>query len=182
MIRMRKPFEDPLENPQHEEPAIPNPASDCGPDTTERTLKALGYEQKCQTVDIPFLELSELLHAYLTTAVWTDQESLEEDSKDGKIGDFSLEMFQKSADDCLAFYTKARDMIVAVWNEVRCGPDFGPLGRTGHDLWLTRNGHGCGFWDGDWPDPEGDKLTELSKELGEVWIYVGDDNLIYVTR
>ena len=21
-----------------------------------------------------------------------------------------------------------------------------------HDFWLTRNGHGAGFWDGDWPE------------------------------
>ena len=24
---------------------------------------------------------------------------------------------------------------------------------AGHDLWLNRNGHGCGFWDGDWREP-----------------------------
>ena len=24
------------------------------------------------------------------------------------------------------------------------------LARAGTDFWLTRNGHGAGFWDGDW--------------------------------
>jgi len=35
--------------------------------------------------------------------------------------------------------------------------------QAGHDFWLTRNGHGAGFWDGDWPET-GDALTEASKE------------------
>jgi|TARA_R110000744_G_scaffold366338_1_gene475354 hypothetical protein len=26
--------------------------------------------------------------------------------------------------------------------------------RIGHDFWLTRNGHGAGFWDGDWNDAD----------------------------
>lgn len=53
---------------------------------------------------------------------------------------------------------------------------------AGHDFWLTRNGHGAGFWDGDWPDPQADILTESSKQFGEVWLYVGDDGLIYQSK
>jgi hypothetical protein len=33
---------------------------------------------------------------------------------------------------------------------------------AGHDLWLTSQGHGAGFWDGDWPT-YGDMLTGLSR-------------------
>lgn len=33
----------------------------------------------------------------------------------------------------------------------------------GHDLWLTVEGHGAGFWDGDYEN--GDALTEIVKEL-----------------
>ena len=47
-----------------------------------------------------------------------------------------------------------------------------------HDFWLTRNGHGAGFWDGDWP-VNGDKLTEISKVYGECNLYVGDDGKVY---
>lgn len=36
----------------------------------------------------------------------------------------------------------------------------------GHDLWLTRQGHGAGFWDGGWP-AIGDALTEVCKRMGE---------------
>jgi len=33
-------------------------------------------------------------------------------------------------------------------------------GMAGHDLWLTSQGHGAGFWDGDWPDPYGEMFTD----------------------
>lgn len=49
---------------------------------------------------------------------------------------------------------------------------------VGHDFYMTRNGHGVGFWDrglgelGDW-------LTRMSDPFGEASLYVGDDGLIY---
>lgn len=52
--------------------------------------------------------------------------------------------------------------------------------QAGHDFWLTRNGHGAGFWDGDWPEPEATRLTEASKKAGEVNPYVGDDGRIHL--
>jgi len=51
--------------------------------------------------------------------------------------------------------------------------------HAGHDLWLTRNHHGCGFWDGDWPKAEGKALTKAADAMGEVHLYVGDDGKIY---
>jgi len=52
--------------------------------------------------------------------------------------------------------------------------------RAGHDFWLTRNGHGAGFWDGDWPEPMATRLTNASKAYGEVDLYVGDDGRLYI--
>jgi len=48
----------------------------------------------------------------------------------------------------------------------------------GHDLWLTRNGHGAGFWDRDLGEL-GDALTEAAKRQGSCDLYVGDDGMIY---
>lgn len=50
---------------------------------------------------------------------------------------------------------------------------------AGQDFWLTRNGHGAGFWDGDWPE-HGDALTDAAAAFGECYIYVGDDGKIYL--
>ncbi len=42
--------------------------------------------------------------------------------------------------------------------------------EAAHDFWLTRNGHGAGFWDGDWPEPAASRLTTNSKAYGEVYL------------
>lgn len=49
--------------------------------------------------------------------------------------------------------------------------------RFGHDFWLTRNGHGAGFWDRSrdgYPN-----LTKWSKTYGSHDLYIGDDGRIY---
>jgi hypothetical protein len=51
--------------------------------------------------------------------------------------------------------------------------------QLAHDFWLTRNGHGAGFWDRGQGET-GDRLTALSKPYGEQYLYVGDDGLVYV--
>ena len=52
--------------------------------------------------------------------------------------------------------------------------------QIGHDLWLTRNGHGVGFWDRGL-GAQGDSLTAICEALGEVWSYVGDDDQLHIT-
>lgn len=49
--------------------------------------------------------------------------------------------------------------------------------QGGHDFWLTRNHHGSGFWDGDWPN--GEELTKVAHSFGECSLYIGDDGKIY---
>lgn len=46
--------------------------------------------------------------------------------------------------------------------------------KAGHDFWLTRNGHGAGFWDGDWEEPAATILTEASRVFGEQSLYLAN--------
>jgi hypothetical protein len=55
----------------------------------------------------------------------------------------------------------------------------GELEHAAHDFWLTRNRHGSGFWDGDWPAAVGERLTVAAHKAGERNLYVGDDGRIY---
>lgn len=50
-----------------------------------------------------------------------------------------------------------------------------------HDLWLTRNGHGSGFWDRPekWGVEGADTLTRCAKSMGTRDTYLGDDGLVY---
>lgn len=54
----------------------------------------------------------------------------------------------------------------------------GTLAEFGHDFWLTRNGHGTGFWDRGHGDI-GKKLSDMAKVYGSVYLYVGDDGKIH---
>ena len=111
------------------------------------------------------------LRSYITTALWS---SLDESTPQGgepldanyDPADLAPETIEKMKADCDKFQTKnAQDI-------------DGREEQAGHDFWLTRNHHGSGFWDGDWPET-GDRLTEACKSYPEVTLYVGDDGLIY---
>lgn len=56
--------------------------------------------------------------------------------------------------------------------------------QAGRDFWLTRCGHGAGFWDrdaGTYPhEASNDILTKASEAFGNLDPYIGDDNQIYI--
>ena len=52
------------------------------------------------------------------------------------------------------------------------------VGFAGHDFWLTRNGHGAGFWDRGLGEV-GDRLSNACKAFGSYDLYIGDDGKIY---
>lgn len=51
--------------------------------------------------------------------------------------------------------------------------------QAGHDLFLTREGHGAGFWDRDLGH-YGDVFTKYCQSIGAADPYVGDDGYVYV--
>lgn len=52
--------------------------------------------------------------------------------------------------------------------------------KAGRDFWYTRCGHGCGFWDGDWPEPAASDLTQACKDFRSLDLYRGDDRQLYL--
>jgi hypothetical protein len=89
--------------------------------------------------------------------------------KNYSVDDIAPETLAEMIADCAAFQ-KAHEGDIA-----------GGLSRprAGHDFWLTRNGHGCGFWDGDWPEPQATRLTEAAEAFGSYDLYVGDDGKVH---
>lgn len=56
---------------------------------------------------------------------------------------------------------------------------YKPLEYAGHDFWLTRQGHGTGFWDRGIGDV-GDALSDAAQAVGECYVETGDDGVIYI--
>jgi hypothetical protein len=113
------------------------------------------------------MEKEKVLQAYLETALWS---SIDDDGTplddEFFIGDISIEAVEMARTDVGNFV----DMIGDIDEEET---------QIGHDFWLTRNGHGAGFWDGDYPEATEKILMDAVKNFHEIWVYVGDDNKIY---
>lgn len=112
--------------------------------------------------------------SYLETALWssTDDDDTPMDSN------YTVEdMAPKTLDAVIADCAKFRADNEALIDEAHEASGQ-TMGHFGHDFWLTRNGHGAGFWDGDYKD-YGDALTAAAKAFGGIDLYVGDDGLIY---
>lgn len=133
------------------------------------------------------LQLPDFLEGYVTAALWADCLPAEGDPEGESGGREHLTMRDDAreslAEDCRAFIeANLADLERYAEHAISATPvDVGkPYGgdaalrvaaweRAGHDFWLTRNGHGAGFWDRGLGDL-GDRLTEAAKVYGEVLV------------
>ncbi|UTC28485.1 hypothetical protein GURKE_04830 [Brevundimonas phage vB_BpoS-Gurke] len=125
--------------------------------------------------------------AYIVSALWTGVEFKHGDPRadgdrahDFEPCDVRPETLRDMIADCATFVTANRATIESAiaTGKVVCGPDFDEWGRAGHDFWLTRNGHGAGFWDGDWPEPQAERLSQAAREFGDYDLATGDDGSV----
>ena len=132
--------------------------------------------------------LNKFTKAYITCALWCGvfDESIENDLThsltESDISDNTLRVIRE---DCTRF-----------WGEIENLVPHGVEEQAGHDFWLTRNGHGAGFWDRDisvYGSAEiRDNLNVLCKNFRTIpeegmprhrWpefeLYIGDDGKVY---
>lgn len=122
-------------------------------------------------------KLSTFEAAYVEAALWSstgdDDQPLDKKYSVNDISPYALIRMRR---DCALF------QLTAAWRDH--GSAYAPSQwsddeRGGHDFWLTRNGHGCGFWDREWTDgSKGEELTQVCKVFGEVGLYVSDEGKI----
>lgn len=129
---------------------------------------------------VEYLKLDEFTRAYIEAALWSTHGGEDDDCEtlDEKytLAHFAPGTLARFAADCAAFQTANADDIDAGCKKPRSCTD---REYAGHDFWLTRNGHGVGFWDGDWPEEAGQRLTAASKAFGEIDLYIGDDGKLH---
>lgn len=122
--------------------------------------------------------LDTFTRAYIEAALWStsigeghdcpDDTSLE--SAGYTIDDIADIAISSIVDDCATFQLD---------NAVKLG-QAGTDEQNGHDFWLTRNGHGAGFWDRGYVHEIGQGLTDAAhNEASSDW-YIGDDGKVYV--
>lgn len=126
------------------------------------------------------------VRAYLETILWAETydhcgECAEFEStpldREFTVEDFAPEAIMRATADCERFREENADTLKNL--DVSQTDAF--WGMVAHDFWLTRNRHGAGFWDGDYPEPHASTLTDSARSFGELTAYVGDDRKIYLS-
>jgi hypothetical protein len=116
--------------------------------------------------------MNPFLQAYIFAAIWsTIDDNGEPLDVNYSANDLAPEALKRMEKDCNDFQKANADTLQASGLSDE---------QAGHDFWLTRNGHGTGFWDRGIGE-NGEKLTEAADAYGECNLYVGDDGKIYST-
>ena len=135
--------------------------------------------------DSPLLDshIIDAVHSYLETAGWlvSDSELATEEERergyegDHRHGPFDLES-QAHALVAVATFIEASDPQDII--DYLAKPGIG-WEQLGHDLWLTRNGHGAGFWDRGL-GALGERLTETAKAMSEAYSFVDLNEYVHI--
>lgn len=106
-----------------------------------------------------------IMGSYFEAVQWTEE--LESEKVD-------VSSWRSTYNDCYSFIEKImtnekykESNFIIDWNNQEM------MNQMGHDLWLTRNGHGAGFWDRPeiWGDCA-DVFSDIARSMGEksAWV------------
>lgn len=147
----------------------------------------LQLERAAKRAKIRAERVERMAGGYLTAALWSsggephpetgeELESLEEFEPSPELRAHALRT-------CGHFYDRNMTDLAAFVDlyPSRVSTEYDPWEAAGHDLWLTRAGHGVGFWDRGM-GRVGKRLSDecgFSKPFDNVDVYLGDDLLVY---
>lgn len=133
--------------------------------------KASNEEAKTDVVDDK--KINTVLKHYIIAALWSTS-NMDDDSKfldqDYSEEDIAPETLEKMKADVTKFLN---DNIEAL-NKSGLSDEL-----IGHDFWLSRNGHGAGFFDHNLDKDVEKQLMDYCRDMKGVDLYVGDDNKIH---
>lgn len=115
----------------------------------------------------------DMAQAYAECALWssTDEDGEPLDSGTRDIECIAAPTWERMQSDLRDFTLENLGEFVA-YVRLRTVAEFG------HDFWLTRNGHGAGFWDRGLGEL-GERLTRAASAYGTMDLLIGDDGQIH---
>ena len=86
--------------------------------------------------------IAEIVLHYLVAALWTNEE--QEEGLQGLSAVCNVDEGTRATAtiQCQSFLDEASPLLTEDWTDE----------QIGHDIWMTRGGHGVGFWDRDLPN------------------------------
>lgn len=125
------------------------------------------------------MSLDAFTTAYIGCALWSSTDNADEsggEPLDDNFGpeDLTPEALVTMQADCKSFYEDPNNAEgLDLWRNA-----FGSDEQAGHDFWLTRNGHGAGFWDRFYGETDesraGEALSKAAEIYGSAELYVND--------
>jgi hypothetical protein len=151
-----------------------SPASTGGRFTTG-ALRESGVALAPEVIDAE--RLNAATNQYLVTALWSSTDEAGEPLD----GEFTIDDIAE--DSAAAARADVQSFMIANVEPLERARALQPGyddGQAAHDFWLTRNGHGAGFWDRGLGEV-GDELTANAKPFGESNAMVGDDGQVWLS-
>lgn len=136
-----------------------------------------GFKDKFKTFEFEECEgIDSFIAGYTECMLWSSHDGELESLEEYELAPKTSERVAK---DCRAFIaSNLADLQLYV--EQRDCEGYEPWECAGHDFWLTRCGHGAGFWDRGL-DELGDRLSAASELAGNQDPYIGDDGDVYLS-
>lgn len=121
-------------------------------------------------------ELDEFTAAYIEAAYWTDTGDTDQPTGEEEL---SAEDLATIIEECKEFQEANKAILESLYEEDgdHIKAIYGAE-QAGHDFWLTRNGHGAGFWDRGL-GKRGDQLSEAAQDCGGRMLMAGDGDTIH---
>lgn len=110
-----------------------------------------------------YSDLTPLAKGYIDCALWLALDKHGNPNDELTVDDLPRDALDCMIADCAAFQVKLDSLLVE-------GMTSKEYEQAGHDFYLTRNGHGAGFWDGDYEHygkAIEDGLSKLARDFGE---------------
>lgn len=131
-------------------------------------------------------QLEQFVRGYLFAMEWAEEERLDEEGRTD-VSEIHPDSLSASRGDCEAFIEEHFEALEELGREALYSEEYPAWECLGHDFYLTRNGHGAGYWSRDFNREE---TLELAKKLSDqvgyftkyppVTAYMGDDGFIYI--
>lgn len=138
-------------------------------------------------LEIHGVNVAEFVAGYIGALLWSSRDESNDSGGEPLDANYSKDDFAPAALDRID--SDCRSFLHSIGYLIRdsnfTGRADGTIAaRAGHDFWLTRCGHGAGFWDGDWTGGDnasaGEQLTAAAKAFGNIDPYIGDDSAIHL--
>jgi hypothetical protein len=123
------------------------------------------------------MELDEFTKGYIVCALWSTTDHSTESGGDPldqnyDEDDIATESLAEIIETCKDFQQANAELLNQYVEKGRS------MDHAGHDFWLSRCGHGTGFWDRGFGEV-GDKLDNAAEVYSGCDITVGDDGKLY---